>query len=87
MSAKYDIGFEEAFSRMLEQLKPLAPVSLPVEQVSGLTAAEDCIAAVDCPSAQTSLKDGYAVSSADLKNTSENQPTKLKVTDHDQFFC
>jgi molybdopterin molybdotransferase len=79
MSAKYDIGFEEAFSRMLEQLKPLAPVSLPVEQVSGLTAAEDCIAAVDCPSAQTSLKDGYAVSSADLKNTSENQPTKLKV--------
>ncbi len=79
MRAKYDIGFEEAFSKMLEQLKPLAPVSLPVEQVSGLTAAEDCIAIVDCPSAQTSLKDGYAVSSADLKNTSEDQPAKLKV--------
>ncbi|MGD2093383.1 MAG: molybdopterin molybdotransferase MoeA [Phycisphaerales bacterium] len=79
MSAKYDIGFEEAFSRMLEQLKPLTPVSLPVEQVSGLTAAEDCIAVVDCPSTQTSLKDGYAVSSADLKNTSKDRPAKLKV--------
>ena len=42
-------------------------------------AAEDCLAKADCPSVPTSLKDGYAVVSADLENASTDQPVKLKV--------
>jgi molybdopterin molybdotransferase len=80
MRAGYDIGFEEAFSKMLGRLTPLAPVYLAIDQAEGLAAAEDCIAKADCPSAATSSKDGYAVLSADLKNASQDRPVKLKVS-------
>ncbi len=80
MQAGYDIGFEEALSRTLRELTPLAPVDLPVSEVGGLTAAQDCVAAVDCPSASTSLKDGYAVVSADLNHVTSERPVRLKVT-------
>jgi len=79
MCAEYDIGLEEALSRVLDHLMPLAPVYLPVDEVGGLVAAEDCLAKADCPSVPTSLKDGYAVVSADLENASTDQPVKLKV--------
>ena len=77
MSAKYDIGFEEALSRTVDRLCPLAAVDLPVDQVCGLAAAEDILAAVDCPSATTSLKDGYAVISGEVKGASKDNPVKL----------
>jgi molybdopterin molybdotransferase len=79
MRAGYDIGFEEALSRTLGRLTPLAPVCLPVDKVEGLVAAEDCVAKADCPSAPTSLKDGYAVISADLASASEDRPVRLRV--------
>lgn len=79
MCAEYDIGLEEALSKTLDQLTPLAPVCLPVDEVGGLVAAENCIARADCPSAPTSLKDGYAVVAADLENASQDRPVKLKV--------
>jgi molybdopterin molybdotransferase len=79
MRAGYDIGFEEALSRTLGRLTPLAPACLAVDKVEGLVAAEDCIAKADCPSVPTSSKDGYAVVSADLANASEDQPVRLRV--------
>jgi molybdopterin molybdotransferase len=79
MRAGYDIGFEEALSRTLERLTPLAPVCLGVDEVEGLAAAQDCVAKADCPSAATSSKDGFAVVSADIVNASEGRPVKLKV--------
>jgi molybdopterin molybdotransferase len=79
MCAEYDIGLEEALSKTLDQLTPLAPVCLPVDEVGGLVAAENCIARADCPSAPTSLKDGYAVVAANLENASQDRPVKLKV--------
>ena len=79
MRAEYDIGFDEARSRMLERLSPLAPVCLPLDKVEGLVAAEDCVAKVDCPSVPASLKDGYAVMSADLADACQEQPVRLKV--------
>lgn len=79
MCPQYDIGLEEAISKMLDNLSPLAPICLPVDKVGGLVAAENCIARADCPSASTSLKDGYAVVAADLKHASQDKPVKLKV--------
>ena len=78
-STGYDIGFEEAFSRTLERLAPLAPVRLAVDEVEALVAAQDCVAKADCPSAATSSKDGFAVISADLPNACQGRPVKLKV--------
>jgi len=80
MRAGYDIGFEEALSKMSGQLTPLAPVCLAVDEVEGLVAAEDCIAKADCPSVPTSSKDGYAVFSADIVSASEDRPVRLKVS-------
>ncbi len=79
MCTEYDIGLEEALTKMLDQLIPLAPINLPVDEVGGLVAAENCIARVDSPSASTSLKDGYAVVATDLEGASQDQPVRLKV--------
>lgn len=77
---KYDIGLEEALSMVLGTLKTLTPVALPVDEVCDLIAAEDLFAAADCPSATSSLKDGYAVVSKDIEEASKDDPVKLRVT-------
>lgn len=79
MPAEYDIGLEKALSQMLERVRRLAPVDLQVDRAGGLVAAEDCVANVDCPSASTSSKDGYAVVSADLENARRDRAVRLKV--------
>lgn len=76
----YDIGLEEALSMVLGDLKRLSPVVLPVDEVCDLIAAEDLFAAADCPSATSSLKDGYAVVSKDIEEASKDDPVKLRVT-------
>ncbi|MBW8016446.1 MAG: molybdopterin molybdotransferase MoeA [Planctomycetes bacterium] len=77
---KYDIGFEEALSKTLQRLTPLPPIDIEIDKAAGLAVAEKCIAAVNCPSASSSTKDGYAVVSQDLDNASQGSPVKLKVT-------
>ena len=76
----YDISFEEALSMVLGFLKRLSPVDLPVDEVCDLVAAEDLFASADCPSATSSLKDGYAVVSKDIEGASKAHPVKLRVT-------
>jgi molybdopterin molybdotransferase len=77
---KYDIGLEQALSRTLERLTPLSPIDIEIDEAVGLAVAENCIATVSCPSVSVSTKDGYAVVSQDLENTSKDSPVKLKVT-------
>ena len=77
---KYDIGLDEALYETLQRSTPLPPMDIEIDKAAGLVAAEDCIVSVDCPSAPVSMKDGYAVISADLKNASEDHPIKLLVT-------
>ncbi len=77
---KYDIGFEEALSRTLQRLTRLSPIDFAIDKAVGLAVAENCIAAVDCPSASVSKKDGYAVVSADMETASHDRPVKLKLT-------
>ncbi|MBK5102266.1 MAG: molybdopterin molybdotransferase MoeA, partial [Desulfobacteraceae bacterium] len=59
---------------------PLPPVSLPVDEASGLVVAKDIVALVDCPSVPTSLKDGYAIISTDLQGASKPHPVRLKIS-------
>jgi len=77
---KYDIGLEEALSMVLGTLKRPSPVDLPVDEVCDLIAGEDLFAAADCPSATSSLKDGYAVVSKDIEGASKDHPVRLRVT-------
>lgn len=79
VNEKYDIGLEEALSIMLGALDRMPAAVLPVEQACDRVASEDLFAAVDCPSANSSLKDGFAVVSRDIENASETHPVRLKV--------
>ena len=55
---KYDIGFEEALSRVLGRLTQLASVDVGIDDAAGLVVAKDCVGLVDCPSVSVSMKDG-----------------------------
>lgn len=80
MIKQYDIGLEEALALTLGAVKTLAPVSLPVHEVCDRVAAEDLLAVVDCPSATSSLRDGYAVVSADIAKASPENGIPLRVS-------
>ena len=80
MNMKYDIGLKEALDRTLKRLTPLPPIDVEITRVEGLAVADKCIAAIDCPSVSSSMKDGYAVVSKDLENASDETPVKLKMT-------
>ena len=77
---KYDIGFEEALSRMLGRLTPFPSVDVGIDKAAGLAIDQDCVGLVDCPSVSVSMKDGYAVVSADLEEACQKRPVKLEVT-------
>jgi len=79
MTTKYDIGFEEALTLTLDRLSTLKAIDIPVDEACCFVVAEDCHAVVDCPSTTTSLKDGYAVISADVNETSKGNPVRLKL--------
>ncbi len=79
MPSKYDVGFEQALSLTLDRLLPLEVIDIPIDKACGFAVAEDCHAIVDCPSATTSLKDGYAVVSADVNEASKENTVKLQL--------
>ncbi len=80
MPRNYDIGLEEALKLTFEAIKPLEPVSMPVHETCGHAAAEDLNARVDCPSATSSLRDGYAVVSSDIAEASRDHGISLRVS-------
>ena len=60
-------------------LKPLPPVFVLLDKALGLVCAEDVYAAANCPSVDSSLKDGFAVISADIADASSYTPVSLTV--------
>jgi molybdopterin molybdotransferase len=61
-------------------LDALPPVTVPLDKALGLICAEDVHAACDCPTVDSSLKDGFAVVSSDIADASPNHPVTLSVT-------
>jgi len=60
-------------------LPSLQSVAVSLGKVLGLVCAEDVCAAVNCPSVDSSLKDGFAVVSADIADASLSNPVRLTV--------
>ena len=73
------MGYAQALRLTLESISPLPAETLPVWQLTGRIAAEDLCALVDAPSADVSLKDGYAVRSADVAQASATSPVRLRL--------
>jgi len=80
MARTYDIGLNEALSLTFGAIGTLTPVPMPVHEVVGHVVAEDLKAVVDCPSATSSLRDGYAVVSADIAGASRENGISLRFS-------
>jgi len=63
----------------INMLDSLQPVAMSLDEALGLVCAEDVYAAANCPTVDSSLKDGFAVISADITDASPSNPVTLSV--------
>jgi molybdopterin molybdotransferase len=73
------ISYAHALQLTLEGITPLDSETVALTESPGRVVARDITAAVDSPSVDASLKDGYAVQSADIAQASAAQPVRLRV--------
>ena len=76
------LGLEEALSITLEHIKPLAVENIQLAESTDHVAASDLYALVDAPSMDSSLKDGYAVTSREVADATPEMPVRLKLIGH-----
>ena len=74
------VGYREAFDIINSNVRPGKLEKLPLVLSVGRIAAEDIVAEVSYPSVDVTLKDGFAVISADVEKASARHPVRLKVT-------
>jgi len=70
-------GFEEALDLVRSNTRPLNIDELPLTLCTGLVSAEDVNALISSPTQNSSLKDGFAVISDDIANSSSRHPVTL----------
>ncbi|MGD9818184.1 MAG: molybdopterin molybdotransferase MoeA [Desulfomonilaceae bacterium] len=73
------IGYEEALNLTLKNITPLSDELCPTMQAIGRVASIPVKASVNLPSADSSLKDGYAVVSSDIDNASPSMSVSLRL--------
>ena len=72
------ISLNEAHQHIV-MLDPLEPVAVPLASANGMICGTGICACVDCPTVDSSLKDGFAVLSADIAAASLENPVTLTV--------
>jgi molybdopterin molybdotransferase len=73
------IGFTRALQLTLDSIAPLELETVSVFNLINRVVASDLFSLVDSPEGHVSLKDGYAVQSADIAQASPDKPVKLSV--------
>lgn len=73
------IGYREAFELICSIMRPIGAEEISLELSINRVAAEDTAALISYPSTDVSLKDGFAVKSADVAQASRHQPISLKI--------
>ncbi len=76
------IGYEDALSATLAAIEPLGAELAPIAALAGRVVREDLLAPEDSPAVDISLKDGYAVQSADVAGASPDCPVHLHLVGH-----
>jgi molybdopterin molybdotransferase len=74
------ISFTEAHELTVSSVPMAGTKSLALHGLTGRISSEDVVSRVNCPSVDSSLKDGYAVVSSDLEEASRENLINLKVT-------
>lgn len=73
------ISYNEAYRLTLERIQPLGAEELALVPAVGRNLASDLSGLVDSPSVDVSLKDGYAVHSADIAQARDGSPVSLRL--------
>ncbi len=73
------VGYREAFDLVASHVPVAGIEEIPLEISAGRIAAGDIVAVVSYPSVDVSLKDGFAVVSADVAGARARQPVRLIV--------
>ncbi len=74
------IGFAKALQLTLDAITPLEHGNSSLFNLINRVAASDLLALVNSPESDVSLKDGYAVCSADIAQACPERPVQLRVT-------
>jgi len=77
---KTKIGYSDAYKTTIETIKPLGTESLLLSECVGHIAAENVMAEANSPSANTSLKDGYALQALSILKASVENPIVLNLS-------
>lgn len=75
------LSVDEYRGQILDGIRPLAPLELPLSSALGCVLASDVAAPWPLPSFDNSSMDGYAVLASDLAGASEQSPVELAVID------
>lgn len=78
---KEEIGYTEALRATLTTIDPLGSENVPLAEGADRIVAEDLLSKVCSPSADSSMKDGYAVLSEDIVTATQENPVRLTVID------
>ena len=73
------ISLKEAHG-IIEKIVPLDSTVIPIDKALGHICAEDVYALVDCPTVDSSLKDGFALIASDIEHATPERPIKLFVS-------
>jgi molybdopterin molybdotransferase len=75
------LSVDEYRNRVLDGIRVLAPIELPLSSVHGCVLATDVAAPWPLPSFDNSSMDGYAVIAADVESATSDAPVELTVID------
>jgi len=79
------LSVEEARSKVLGQVQPLAPIELPLTEAHGCVLAKDVVAGSDIPDFASSAMDGFAVRSNDIAEATSQSPVELRIVGRAQI--
>ena len=65
--------------QQIRMLSPLKPLPVPLDKALGLICAVEIRAVTNCPTVDSSLKDGFAVLSTDIADATAEHPILLTV--------
>ncbi len=74
-----NISYIHAQKIVISSIHPLPEEDVPLEHSIGRATAEDVVSLLDSPSADVSLKDGFAVVSDDIRDASPEKPVALEL--------
>lgn len=77
--SRYDISFDRAYSAALNGTPLLSSERISILDAPGRIPAQDIYAEIDAPSVDSSLKDGFAVISDDIRHATTDSPVTLDL--------